>query len=78
MVGLGVVCVFVVHCDVCDSIVGEKEYPCFWELQNWNLVLGEVHSWETFVVGIQVMRHLCKPPKPNHVVSAFYKSMWKI
>jgi hypothetical protein len=52
-------------------MVGEKEYPCFWELQNWNLVLGEVHSWETFVGGIQVMKHLCKVPKPNHVISAF-------
>jgi hypothetical protein len=59
-------------------MVGEREYPCFWELWNWNLVLGEVHSWETFVVGIPIMKHLCKVPKPNHVVNAFCKSMWQI
>jgi hypothetical protein len=78
VVGFGVVCVFDIHCNICVSMVGEKEYPCFWELKNWNLVLGEVHLWETFVVGIQVMKHLCKDPKLNHVVNAFCKSMWQI
>ncbi len=77
MVGLGVV-FFIVHCDVCVYIIGEKEYPCFWELRNWNFVLGEVHSLEIFVVEIQVTRHLCKPPKPKCVVSALCKSMWQI